>query len=280
MIREWGGSLEMSSWAPTSGRRHVVAEYGVDVSREAEGRTKYRVIADELRSAIASGTYAPGDRLPGENALMEHYGVARMTARQALAVLQNEGLTATRRGAGVFVRDFQPIIRDGIKRLSRDRWLTGRGIWGGDGERRPLTVDNLKVREVRAPAYVAEVLGITTGERVVERERRYLLDGRPVLLATSWLPASIAAGTPIARKDTGEGGLYARLAELGYAPTHFREDLRARMPSGEEASTLDIPAGTPVITVARTAYAKERVVELNEMTLDASVYVLRYDFDA
>lgn len=254
--------------------------YGVDVSREAEGRTKYRVIADELRTAITSGSYAPGDRLPGENALMEKYGVARMTARQALAVLQNEGLTITRRGAGVFVRDFRPIIRDGIKRLARNRWLSGTGIWDGDEERRPLTVDSLKVHEVRSPDHVAGVLGIDAGERVVERERRYLLDGRPVLLATSWLPASIAAGTPIARKDTGEGGIYARLAEVGLAPTHFREDLRARMPSDDEATTLDLPAGTPVITVARTAYAKDRVVELNEMTLDASVYVLRYDFDA
>lgn len=52
------------------------------------------------------------------------------------------------------------------------------------------------------------------------------------------------------------------------------------MPSEAEATTLDIGAGTPVITVTCTAYAGDRAVELNEMTLDSSVYVLRYDFDA
>ncbi|HEY9409633.1 MAG TPA: GntR family transcriptional regulator [Jiangellaceae bacterium] len=251
------------------------------MSREAEGRAKYRLIADELRSAIGSGTFAPGDRLPGENALMEQYGVARMTARQALSVLQNEGLTTTRKGAGVFVRDFQPIVREGIARLSRERWASGRGIWDAEQGNRPLTVDKIKVRQVKASGYVADALGLKAGESVVVRDRRYLLDGRAVMLAVSSLPASIAAGTPIADKDTGAGGVYARLAELDLAPAHFREDLRARMPSDDEASTLGLDAGTPVITIARMAFTTDgRAVELNEMTLDASVYVLRYDFDA
>jgi DNA-binding GntR family transcriptional regulator len=67
-------------------------------------RPKYQRIADDLRAAIAAGTYGPGERIPGENDLMATYGVARMTARQALAVLADDGLTDTRRGAGVFVR--------------------------------------------------------------------------------------------------------------------------------------------------------------------------------
>lgn len=64
---------------------------------------KYQRIARELRDGIESGEYGPGDRLPGENELMATYGVARMTARQALAVLREAGLTETRKGAGVFV---------------------------------------------------------------------------------------------------------------------------------------------------------------------------------
>jgi GntR family transcriptional regulator len=252
----------------------------VDVSRDVD-RAKYRLIADELRAAINSGTYGPGDRLPGENALMSRYGVARMTARQALAVLQNEGLMTTRKGAGVFVRDFRPIVREGIARLSRERWASGRGIWDADQDNRSLTVDRIKVREKKATGYVADTFGLDDGDTVVIRDRRYLLDDRPVLLAVSSLPASIARGTPIAEKDAGPGGVYARLAELGLAPAHFREDLRARMPSDDEAATLSLNPGTPVITIARTAYTADgRAVEVNEMTLDASAYVLRYAFDA
>lgn len=109
-----------------------------------------------------------------------------------------------------------------------------------------------------------------------------MLDDKPVLLATGFLPTDLVRGSAITQEDTGPGGTYARLAELGHAPTHFREDLRARMPQPEETDALELPsAGTPVIDIVRTAYTHNgRPVEVNEMTLDASAYILRYDFDA
>jgi len=127
---------------------------------------------------------------------------------------------------------------------------------------------------------VATALEIETPARVWVRSRRYSLDGKPVLLASSYLPADLVAGSPITWPDPGPGGIYARLADLGQAPTRFREDVRARMPSPDEAQRLRLDAGTPVITVARTAYAGDRPVELNVMIFDAGAYVLRYDFEA
>ena len=108
-----------------------------------------------------------------------------------------------------------------------------------------------------------------------------MLDGKPVMLSTSFLPVSIVRGSPITQQDPGPGGTYARLAELGHAPAHFREDLRARMPKPEESEAFELPTGTPVIEIVRTAYtAGGHPVEVNQMTLDASAYVLRYDIDA
>lgn len=75
---------------------------------EGQRKPKYQQIADPLRQAIRSGEYGPGDRLPAESALMEQYGVARMTVRHALGVLQEEGLTESRKGSGVFVCDPLP----------------------------------------------------------------------------------------------------------------------------------------------------------------------------
>lgn len=57
--------------------------------------------------------------------------------------------------------------------------------------------------------------------------------------------------------DTGPGGTYARLAELGHAPARFREDLRSRMPQPDEADRLDIKPGTPVIDILRLAVATD-----------------------
>jgi GntR family transcriptional regulator len=100
-----------------------------------------------------------------------------------------------------------------------------------------------------------------------------------VLLARSYLPARLVSGSPITQPDTGPGGTYARLRGLGHAPTHFREDLRARMPEPSEVAALDLAAGTPVVEVIRTAYTSDgQPVEVNEMTADASAYVFRYDF--
>jgi GntR family transcriptional regulator len=102
-----------------------------------------------------------------------------------------------------------------------------------------------------------------------------------VMLGTSSFPADIAAGTAIAERDTGPGGVFKRLAELGHEPVRFREDIRGRMPSSEETDALALEPGTPVLTIHRVAATADGTpVEFTEMTLDASTYVLRYEFDA
>lgn len=238
----------------------------------------YRQIADALRDRILSGDLRDGDRLPGENALMAEYKIARATARQALAVLINEGLAVPKRGSGVYVRLFKPIRRHGSRRLARDQWGQGRSIWDADTRGRPFTVDQVEVVRERAPDEVAHVLDTTD---VWVRRRRYLVDARPVQLATSYFPAHLVEGSAITETETGPGGVYARLRDLGLPPAHFTEEVRARMPAPRESSLLGLPAGTPVIVVDRTAYTADgRTVEVNEMVLDAAAYVLQYDFDA
>ncbi|GII52503.1 GntR family transcriptional regulator [Planotetraspora thailandica] len=238
----------------------------------------YRRIADRLRDEILSGVLRDGDRLPGENAIMAEYGIARATARQALAVLINEGLAVPRRGSGVYVRLFRPIRRHGSRRLSREQWGQGRAIWDSDTRGRPYTVDEVRIERVPASEQVARLLD---SDEVWVRRRRYSVDGRPVQLAVSHFPADLVEGTAVTLPDTGPGGAYARLGDLGYSPVHFTEEVRARMPQPSEARLLDMPPGTPLIVVARIAYAGGGVpVEFNEMTLDAASYVLQYDFDA
>ncbi|MFE2046455.1 GntR family transcriptional regulator [Streptomyces sp. NPDC059477] len=251
--------------------------------RGAGRQPKYQRIAADLRVAIEAGTYGPGERLPGENDLMAAHGVARMTARQALGVLQAEGVVEARKGAGVFVREFRPIRirRLGVERLARAQWGEGRSVWETDVSGRALAVDSVEVGEEDAAPVVAGVLELADGDRVCVRRRRYTLDGRPVLLAASHFSAGLVAGTAITRPDTGPGGAYARLAELGRAPVRFREEVRSRMPTGDEAAALALPAGIPVMLVVRTAFDAGGVaVEVNDMVLDSSAYVLEYGFDA
>ena len=76
-----------------------------------------RAIAHRLRKQITSGDYAPGDKLPSERALAAEHGSARNTAREAIGILQNEGLV-----------DVQHEGHGGITQAnvaaSIDSWLT------------------------------------------------------------------------------------------------------------------------------------------------------------
>jgi DNA-binding GntR family transcriptional regulator len=65
---------------------------------------RYQAIAADLRAAIESGRLRPGEPLPSESALVEQYGVARGTARQALAELEGAGLVTAVHGKGRYVR--------------------------------------------------------------------------------------------------------------------------------------------------------------------------------
>ncbi|MFF8867830.1 GntR family transcriptional regulator [Streptomyces sp. NPDC015139] len=243
--------------------------------------TKVQQIADALKAAIESGEYAPGARLPGENALAAQYDVATLTARRALKILHTEGLVESRKGASARVLSFRPIRRRGIPRLARGQWGSGKTIWAADDHRAPDVGQIAVLENADPPAHIGDVLDLAPGETVCVRSRRYVMEGRPVMVAESYLPQSLVAGSPITQADTGPGGIYARLADLGHAPTRFREEIRVRLPSADEAAQLAIPAGRSVIKLARTAFdADGRAVEINEMTMDSAAYVLDYEFDA
>lgn len=241
----------------------------------------YEAIADVLRSRITSGELAPGDKVPSENEIMDDFGVGRDTAYKALQVLRDEGLTESRRGAPTRVRKFHPVRRSASKRLASDVWGAGTSMWDIDvRDERPKVID-VEVDRVEASSRVAAALGVSRGTPVIRRSRRYVLNDKPVLAAVSYLPADIADSTPIAEVDTGSGGIYGRLKELGHGPARFTEEIRVRMPSKDEKSRLSLERGTPVILLVRTAFTDSgRAVEVNEMILDSSNYILDYDIPA
>jgi GntR family transcriptional regulator len=69
----------------------------------ADPRPAYQRVADDLRRAITTGTYHPGDQLPTLAELTTRYGIAVMTARDAIRQLVTEGLVISRQGKGAYV---------------------------------------------------------------------------------------------------------------------------------------------------------------------------------
>ncbi|MFI6516983.1 GntR family transcriptional regulator [Spirillospora sp. NPDC050679] len=246
-------------------------------------RPVFKQIADHLRSAIESQTLPPGTKLPSESKLIEHYDVARMTVRHALQLLQSEGLTVAEHGRGVFVRSRPPVRRLASDRFARQHRDRGKAAFIAEAEGAGVkpSVDSIEIKEAPASAEIAARLGLQEGEAVVVRARRYLLNGHPVETATSFLPASIARGTQIAEPNTGPGGIYARLEELGHRLHHFDEEIKARMPLRDELKALKLAPGVPVFHLVRTAHDEAgRPVEVCDTIMSSDAFVLSYELPA
>lgn len=242
-------------------------------------RAVFRQVADMLREKIQRGVLGPGDRLPSEAELAEHFGITRMTIRNAIQDLKNEGLVLSEHGRGVFVRAAPPVRRLAADRFSRSHRKRGKAAFLAEAEQagHVATVDQLEVGAVSAPAEIARRLKIGEGSQVIRRSRRYLANGRPVEQAVSYIPADVAAGTAIESLNPGPGGIYARIEESGHQLSHFIEEVSARMPSPDERKSLDIGPGVPVITLVRTAVdLDDRPVEVCDTVKIAHAYVLEY----
>jgi GntR family transcriptional regulator len=249
---------------------------GVDPTSD---RPVYRQIADQLRAAIEAGELGPGDRLPSESELMRRHDVAQGTVRNALSVLRGEGLILAEHGRGVFVRE-----RPRLRRLAHDRFArrhreAGKAAYLAEAETESVkpSVDVYYVGAENASDDIAHRLGVSQGEKVLARRRRYLSDGRPTELATSYIPWGLAEGTPMMDENPGPGGVYARIEEAGHRLDHFDEEVSARMPTPEEARALRLAAGAPVLTLIRTAYDIDgQAVKVCDTVMSADWYVLNY----
>lgn len=241
--------------------------------------------AAEIRDRIKTGIYPAGYRLPPIRRLAEDEGVGRGIVETALGRLRAEGLLEARRGSGTFVRAGR-ILRVSPSRLSAEQWGQGKSIQSHDAPDPPQAVD-VRVGDVLPSLDVAYALGVEPGVVVLSRYRRFVKDGRSVQLATSYLPTELTRGTRIEHTDTGPGGTYQRLAEQGWKPTRFTEQIIGRAPTPGEISGVDDldglglrREGAMVFEITRHAFAGDRCVEVTRMVLDAGAYELIYNFSS
>jgi GntR family transcriptional regulator len=249
-------------------------------------RPVYKQIADVLRQQIEDGAFAPGDRLPSETVLMQQFGAARATVRNALEVLTSEGRTRPVRGKGVFVRDRNAtpirIVRQTHDRLERRHREAGRAPLDVDAlaSGLPLVQNVYELAEMPAPDDIANRLQTASGNMVFVRRRRVEFEaGAPLQLADSYIPLDLATGQ-IREVDSGPGGTYARIEDQGHRLTRFTEELTFRMPTDDEARKLRLDQGTPVISLVRVAYTGDRPVECFVSVMAGDKHCITYRIDA
>ncbi|MEU7616722.1 GntR family transcriptional regulator [Micromonospora rifamycinica] len=252
------------------------------MSEQQERQPPSRRIAEELRAAIMRGDLGDGDQLPSERELASRYAAARNTAREALGILQAEGLAQAQHGRGVFVRLRRPLVRMGRDRYSRRaRNETGLSPFRIEVERQGRTphTECRSVTTVEPPAEVARRLGMEAGKQVVRRENWYFADDEPMQVGVTYIPTALVEGSPLAsEKKLGRGSIYQRFEDLGYPIVRIREEVSARMPTPDEVKGLSIPPGVPVIELLHTSLDGDgRAFEVTRFVMRADVNGLDYE---
>lgn len=239
-------------------------------------RPAYQQIADDLRMQVLDGTLQEGDQLPSETELMADYSVSRIVARDAVAILVNEGLIEKRHGRGSFVRPQAPRQ----KRIVGDFYgkrPTGSPFAASARASGQVPELEYQSRETTATKAVAERLRIEPGAPVMRTNYTFFGDGQPVMISTSYEPLELTRGTLIQQPEAGPvSGVIPRMDLIGKRITDVVEDVTARSPRPHEGTALDVRTGTPVMAIQRTYYAGEDAVETADIVVAADRYVLSY----
>jgi GntR family transcriptional regulator len=222
---------------------------------------KYVRLAQTIQGRIEDGTYAPGTRVPSENQLVQAFGMSRPTVVRALELLKRDGWLESRQGYGTIVRGRPAVVeqkdRRGSETLARDE------------SRAPGRL--VDVAHVPVPARVASALGLPKRAKVLMRRFLVVEDGEPVELVSSYFPAGLVEGTELDSGEALSGSARAHLeARKQVRFDHVTERVSARLPEPTESELLDLPDGTPVLSVLVIACdASGQALQVSDVLLPA-----------
>ncbi len=210
-------------------------------------RPLYRQVKDVLVKRIADGVWAAGGALPSEPDLAADLGVSHGTVRKALDELAAENLVVRRQGKGTYVaRHDEARILFQFFKLIPD-----------SGERRFPDSRILGVETREADADAARILNLSRfgrpGARVVAIERVRMLADKVCISEHIMLPKALFPG--IEKRDLPNNLYELYRAEFGVTIARATERLKAVAATRREAKHLDVPVGTPLLAIDRTALA-------------------------
>jgi GntR family transcriptional regulator len=200
----------------------------------------YRKVADDIRAAIAAGTYPPGTRLPSESELAERYSVSRGTVRQAFAALRADGVIASRRGARRVVLG-GPRLQSFGELVSFSRWAKALG------EEPSGRVIGIARREANPSE--SEQLALAPGTTIYHLTRVRLLSGRPVMIERTAFPERV--GALVAGIDADRESIYERLEELGVVFADAEHVIDSVPATADDARLLECRPRVPLLRERR-----------------------------
>jgi GntR family transcriptional regulator len=203
----------------------------------------YYQLEQGIKELIEKAQLKPGEMIPSERELAETYEISRMTVRQAINNLVNDGYLVRKRGKGTFVaakKIEQPL--KGLTSFTED--MQARGMEPG--------TKVLDFQIIQANKSLAEQLQIREGEDVYEIQRVRLADHLPMALETSYLPCHLVIGLT---REIVSGSIYKFIEnKLGMKIKSAVQVLEASIARKVEAKVLQIKEGAPVLLIQRNSY--------------------------
>jgi GntR family transcriptional regulator len=189
-----------------------------------------------LHKRIAAGELETGSRLPPERELCRMLGISRVTLRKALVALVEQGVLRAAHGRGWFVAAGTP-----------NDWPNTLESFSETARRMGLTPTSVVLCSALDPATFdeAEDFQIVPGTALHRLDRVRMLDGVPIAVDRSRVPADLAVG--FGSLDFTTCSLYDALAALGCRLAQADTTVEARPADAELAGHLAIAAGTPVL---------------------------------
>ncbi|MDR7150136.1 GntR family transcriptional regulator [Hydrogenophaga palleronii] len=219
----------------------------VDEIQASSPTPLYEQIKAILRARVLDGTYKPHEQLPSESEMMTAFNVSRITVRQALNDLQNEGLVFRIHGKGTFV--------------SKPKAFQDLGRLQGFGEAmRKMGYETfarvVSMRTVAPSAQVQERLQLSKRAKVTELQRIRFLNREPISLDVTYLPADI--GARLAKEDLASRDIFVIL-ENDYGMSLGHADLQIGSTLADErlAGQLQVEEGSPVLVIERTTHTTD-----------------------
>ncbi len=214
----------------------------------------YQQIKALLTQSLQSGEWKPGELIPSEVELAQRFKVSQGTVRKAIDELAAENLVLRRQGKGTFVATHHEA-RAHYRFL---RLMPDEGV--------PHYPDNhfIEVKRTRAPAEVARLLDLKSGDAVVYIKRVQFFDGVPTIIEELWLPGLVFKGLTAERLVEYKGPMYGLFeSEFGTRMIRATEKIRAVCADAGAAELLRVAPGTPLLCSERVSFTYgDKAVEL------------------
>ncbi len=194
------------------------------------------VVRVGLREAIVRGEFPPGSKLPNEDELRERFDVSRITLREAVRGLIEDGYVVRRQGSGTYIT-YRPALRNSLDtNFSYSEYIESAG---STASKRILSA-----KLVPADAETAEDLQVEARSEVVELRRLRVADERPAIFSIDFLPPGIVDVE--CDLPTFRGSLYRLLSERRRPVEHGEAIITPVIADKRLAHLLEIAEGSPL----------------------------------